>query len=333
MADQEKVILWGTGKIFQQYYSEIREIADAGHINIQALVSRDAKEKAIDGLPVIRMEFISEYAFDKIIIMATAQAAASILEDACALNIEREKLINVFSYLIASGAAYSASKEYQAVVNRQINVLRKLLQASDADVKDYAKMRRLINEYGVYDFGRKERGVNYTQWGILQVIDEFAAYCNYIADLQVHTAIEIGVAQGRSSYFMCALLSRQNPDLQYFLVDIYDSLDSYEQFKNILPALEKRIPSTSLDYKAQSFDFAFIDADHSYDASMQDFYNVGQYARKLTVFHDIYAHEYDELNGGTVRTWQEVVEQTKEKEHKVFSKYPNQWMGIGCVVQ
>ena len=53
----------------------------------------------------------------------------------------------------------------------------------------------------------------------------------------------------------------------------------------------------------------------------------------LQCFHDIYAHEYDRQNGGVVRTWQEVVQSTTDKKHKVFSKYPDQWMGIGVVEQ
>ena len=87
------------------------------------------------------------------------------------------------------------------------------------------------------------------------------------------------------------------------------------------------------DYKGESYDFVFIDADHSYDAAMRDYLNVGQYAGKLTVFHDIYAHEYDECNGGTVRMWKEVCELNSGKEKKIFSIYPDQWMGIGCLVQ
>lgn len=97
--------------------------------------------------------------------------------------------------------------------------------------------------------------------------------------------------------------------------------------------MEKKIPSTSEDYKGESYDFVFIDADHSYDGAMQDYLNIGQYAKKLTVFHDIYAHEYDEYNGGTVRLWKEVCEANSGKERKIFSIYPDKWMGIGCLVQ
>ncbi len=59
--------------------------------------------------------------------------------------------------------------------------------------------------------------------------------------------------------------------------------------------------------------------------------NVGRYSDGITVFHDVYEHGYDGLGGGIVRTWKEVVEDTADKGHAVFSTYPNEWMGIGVV--
>ncbi len=63
---------------------------------------------------------------------------------------------------------------------------------------------------------------------------------------------------------------------------------------------------------------------------MTDWSNVGQYA-KMTVFHDIYAHEYDEFDGGCVRGWREIREMTKDRKQKEFTKFPDKWMGIGVV--
>ena len=130
---------------------------------------------------------------------------------------------------------------------------------------------------------------------------------------------------------MCAILARKNPEITYSLVDINDTLAGYGEFRNLLPQMRKCIPSTSEEYKKMSYDFVFIDADHSYDASMTDFQNLGKYAKHLTVFHDIYAHEYDNENGGIARTWREVVALTPEQKHIVFSDYPDEWMGIGVV--
>jgi hypothetical protein len=142
----------------------------------------------------------------------------------------------------------------------------------------------------------------------------------------------VGVYRGRSAFFICAVLARKNPDLVYNMIDIFDRIDDFELFKEVLPQLNKCIPSSSDDHAGEKYDFVFIDADHSYDASINDFNKLGQYASKITAFHDIYAHEYDHENGGTVRMWKEVLERTAGCDHKVFSIYPDKWMGIGCVI-
>ena len=130
---------------------------------------------------------------------------------------------------------------------------------------------------------------------------------------------------------MCAVLARRNRKMTYRLADLCDRIDDFEKFRAKLPQLEKCIPSCSADYKGDCYDFVFIDADHSYDAVMADYYNVGRNARVITAFHDVYAHEYDGENGGTVRAWNEVLAGTENCGHKVFSKYPDKWMGIGVV--
>jgi hypothetical protein len=115
------------------------------------------------------------------------------------------------------------------------------------------------------------------------------------------------------------------------MVDINDQLDNFEVFSQIVPCV-KKIPATSDDFKGQKFDFVFIDGDHSYDGSMQDFLNVGQYTNKIVCFHDIYAHEYDNLNGGTTRTWNEV-SNLDNFSKLTFSQFPDQWMGIGVCIK
>ena len=168
---------------------------------------------------------------------------------------------------------------------------------------------------------------------VMQIAEEFTQFCCFISRLHVEKTIEIGVFKGRSSYFICALLSRKNPGMKYVLVDIADNLDSYEWYRKVLPQLDKRIPCTSKDFTGEEYDFVFIDGDHSYQGAMEDWNNVGRYGKKLTVFHDIFAHEYDGEDGGVVRAWQEVCGLTDKKGYRVFSKYPEEWMGIGCVVR
>lgn len=217
----------------------------------------------------------------------------------------------------------------------QIEVLKKIIAATDEEINNYEWVLNCISEYGIYPFERAKSvftNCRYTENGIMQIPSEFAAFCSYISNFYIKNAIEIGVYRGRSSYIMCAILYRKNKNLKYYMVDIVDQLDHYEVFHSILPCC-KVIPATSEDFKKKSFDFVFIDADHSYDGSMADFINVGQYTNKLVCFHDIFAHEYDKYNGGIAKTWKMVGMYTKDMFTSTFSQFPNQWMGIGVAIK
>jgi len=325
----ERLIVWGTGATYQMFKDTLFEIVNVGEDEIVALVNKEGSA-FMDGYPVICAQDVTQMEYDRILICAEGKMAASIKSDMQRLGIDDACAILCPEYLTDKGAVLPT---YEFIINKQCEVLKKIIMASDEQVKSYKWMYKAIAEYGVYPFrGLKEPGITWSQWGVMQTIEEFAQYCNYIADLEVGEAVEVGVFKGRSSYIMCALLSRKNPNLHYICADIYDNLDSFERYHEILPALDKKIPSTSEDYKDKEFDFVFIDADHSYDASYRDFVNLGAKAKKVTIFHDIYGHEYDKLNGGVAKTWKEVVRITSSREHKIFSSYPDQWMGIGVVV-
>lgn len=326
-----KILLWGTGRCYKACCEELHTLIKKNNIEILALVNRTGSPDIIDGYHVIKREEIKNFQYNKIIITADETEAQSIRNDAKELNIDEKALVDIWVFLdvLKNGREF-----YDQLIQKQKNVLKEILYASDEQILSYNWMYQKINEYGVYPFRQSEKSINWSKYGVLQVLDEFTKFCNFIgSQTGIKTAIEIGVARGRSSYIICALLSRNNPDLKYILVDICDQLDSFTKFQEILPSLEKKIPSTSEDYKGRKYDFVFIDADHSYDESMKDYLNIGQYAEVMTCFHDVYAHEYDHCNGGIVRTWNEVQELTREKEHKIFSSYPGQWMGIGCVIQ
>ena len=320
----EQIIIWGTGSIFNQNLFEIRRMLQ-NDVNIIALVDQSKKGSIVDGYRVIDKQEIRDLKWDRILVAAD-KAYDSIMEDIRKTGIDEGKVERLTHYL---------EKDYSLIADRQVGIIKEILRASDDEVKNYEWMYRKIAEYGVFPFEQNVRcnhnDIFWSALGVCQTIEEFTEFCNYISDLTIKTAIEIGVLRGRSSYLMCALLARKNPDLQYILVDIKDNLKEYDRFKEILPWLDKRIPSTSEDYREQKFDFVFIDADHSYTASYRDYLNCGQYANRLTVFHDIYCHEYDEPDGGTVRMWEEVLEKTGEQEHKIFSSHNGKWMGIGVI--
>lgn len=228
---------------------------------------------------------------------------------------------------------------FDAINSVQLQVLQELLEAPYEVVTDRKWLKEKIYSYGFNPFFKLAKdpgqGVTWTTRGILQVPSEFVDFCLYLADDrwkgQINEAIEVGVWRGNSSYILAALLYRNNPEMTYNMVDICDALVHFDEAKRIIPSLKKCIPGTSDDFAGRSFDFCFIDADHSYDGMMRDYMNVGRYTSKILAFHDIYGHEYDHLNGGTVRGWQEIRELESDKRAIEYTKYPDFWMGIGVL--
>mgnify|MGYP003319963249 CR=1 FL=1 len=332
----QKVIVWGTGNTYRINLSWIKRQEELGKIEIIALVNK-SEERIHDGYNVIRSNDIACLEFDLIIVCAEGQMAADIYNEIELLGIDSDRVCCIEDYIISTNA--EVAKLHNDIVDRQINVIKEILMAEDYQIRDEKWMRERICEYGVYPF---EDMRNLTSiigseaadkgWGVLQIPEEFAGFLCKISELEIETAAEVGVFKGRSSYLMCAVLSRTGKLKDYLCIDIYDNLDCFDRFASVLPALKKKIPSTSIEYIGCAFDFVFIDADHSYDGSIDDYNNIGKYAKKITAFHDIYGHEYDHLNGGTVRTWREVMDDTPGKKHIVFSKYPDEWMGIGAVI-
>ena len=328
----DKVILYGLGDTFRSLEKIFRKIQRENLIDILGVADKKIKEKSFNDFPVLALNDIISMSFDYIIITAIDKAAKGIYEDLIGAGVPSQKIVAAHDYTLVEQEFKRLDKEHLPV---QLEVIRKILSAEDTEVSDFEWMRNIVGEYGIYPFRQEDMdgsgNVIGIRSGMIQRPDEFAQYCVYLSEWKIDTAIEVGVYKGKSSYFMCALLARKNPNLVYEMVDICDGLVNFDEFHELLPQMRKRIPSTSDDYIGREYDFVFIDADHSYDASMRDYMNLGRCAKKLTVFHDIYGHEYDHLNGGTVRMWKDVVEMTKQYKQHVFSDYPDKWMGIGVV--
>lgn len=322
----EKVVLWDMGTRCAMWHNWFLE-----NYEVVCFVSDNKMVNDFKEIDIINSEELVNYKYDAIVVL-TNNRNYDVFEKARLIADNPDKVFWLDDFVEKEGK----NGDYEDYIRSiQISVLKEICHASDEEIHDIKWMYERVIKYGIFCFERKwyekDASINWNYCGLQQMPEEFAEYCVYLSDLKIKTAIEIGVYRGRSSYFICAILLRNNPELKYVLVDIEDRLDHFDEFSMILPALQKKIPSSSEDYKGLEFDYVFIDADHSYDASIKDYENVGKYAKKIVAFHDIYAHEYDHENGGTVRMWKEVVEKESGNEINVFSIYPDKWMGIGCI--
>lgn len=329
----EKIIVWGMGKIWHQEKYLLELLEEAQLIKLIAIVDRNKCGNDVKGIPVIKKEEICNYKYDTIVIMAGVEMKLSILGDIAVLGINMDSVTDIRKY----SSKYSEWERTKAV-ERQKGILREILLATDEQVTEFSWMLEKVKGYGIYPGKGIEEGY-LTKWSLQQDPYEFAMFCCYLAKMGIEapfaTAMEIGCFRGRSSYFICAVLARNNEDLQYDMVDICDRLDSFEEFQEILPGLVKRIPMTSDNFRGKEYDFVFIDGNHTYEGSIKDYINVGQFAKRVIVFHDIYVKSYrtkESYHGGVPKTWDEVLQLTANKDHKIFGENPKRIFGIGMIL-
>lgn len=241
--------------------------------------------------------------------------------------------------LAAKPAPKTASERIaEAEVARAVEGVKEVLASTDAEFGSRRFMLSKLKKIGVaycdwHEMARYTNWKNMGQFGVQQIPTEYIDFLMHVAKLGIKTAVEVGVWYGASSYFTAAVLQRANPDFRMTMVDNEDRLVGYPEFSAVLN-LEKRVPATAEDCAGEAFDFVFIDGDHSYQGVQRDYLLLGRHARRAVAFHDIRGAEFDHLEGGTRRFWQEFVHHhCQDMAIMEFGHYERPWMGIGLAVK
>lgn len=113
----------------------------------------------------------------------------------------------------------------------------------------------------------------------------------HLAELGLNEGAEIGVLGGTYSIILC----EANPKLKLYCVDIWNRKGKYEEAQvRLAPYNAKLIRKLSMDavrdFKDGSLDFVYIDADHHFDAAMED---VIAWSRKVRKGGIVSGHDYD----------------------------------------
>jgi hypothetical protein len=149
--------------------------------------------------------------------------------------------------------------------------------------------------------------------GLTQAPEEIADAIVYLTGQPIETYVEIGCNSGWTAAVITACLSKFS--LKSAIgVDIQPYFQETAVIRSLLPQLTFTLGSRDT-LPAQHFDFAFIDADHSYDAVRRDYEVIGRRAR-MVMFHDVndrYIERYYPC-GGTVKFWREARDSVRSKE-------------------
>lgn len=189
-------------------------------------------------------------------------------------------------------------------------------------IQDY-----VLNNYGLFIDHRSLYHDMYrpyfsTNSGLWQQPTEITDLIYFLQDKNIKTFLNIGTFNGETIDCITNLL----PSLTTVI-----SIDPI--IHNIIHRHEKclYIQTTSAYFKNIIFDAVFIDGNHSYENSKEDFVNVGKFA-KYCIFHDIKDKEIEwAYNGGCVKFWKDIKDLYQTIEFLAEDK-PCETMGIGVVI-
>lgn len=179
--------------------------------------------------------------------------------------------------------------------------------------------RNLYEPYGDYMVDPNE------ETGLWQRPNQLANAILYILDLNINSYLEVGAYKCGTFLLMREFLKLKNPNLKSTAIDIklhirYDFIKYY--------GIDFQLKNT-YKLKNQKFDLVFIDGDHSLQAVINDYENVGKCA-KYCMFHDIndvYVKNTDGNNGGVPVFWNSI----KKKSNFIEFIDDTNVMGIGIL--
>lgn len=219
-----------------------------------------------------------------------------------------------------------------------LKVIERILSSSDYEINSREFLLDCFYDYGIPYmesdiFEEFQSIMNKSGFGPIQFPTEFIDFVRRLIRLEIRTFAEIGSYRGGSAYFICAVLQRVDKDFSLTIIDPVDNLLGFDVFRKKLNLI-KKIPSTSRDFKCESFDFVFIDGAHDFDSVIEDYYNLGKSARVGVAFHDIFGHEFDSLNGGVVKAWN-IIKNELRSTHEVceYAHSVERSLGIGLALR
>lgn len=214
-----------------------------------------------------------------------------------------------------------------------------LQRASIRSLRDIGFVADIIRHAGLaFDarglYGRDNRFMNQGPFGLWQIPSQLAACLVELSQYEIASMVEIGTWSGWTVTIMAAYLRCFQPQLHVTTVDLGHCWDLRNR---VISPMVVHI-GTSADLKAHTFDLAFLDGDHAYDACAADYENVGRKAA-ICMFHDIndeYVSAYEPNFGGVPRLWTELKSHVDVDEQTIeyldHSEGRNV-MGIGLLVK
>ena len=165
--------------------------------------------------------------------------------------------------------------------------------------------------------------------------EEFGWWIRLLLSNNVRSLLTIGAMCGGAEWHIARAFREQGRDIQITAIDLggrqelegtlYDAQTRFEQSIRLVVGSSSSTETRRL--LAENYEAVFIDADHSYFASREDFLLAKSLAPRLIGFHDIVDSDWHASERCCVsRLWAELVQ-----EHQTEQQASGEWGGIGVV--